>query len=151
MRSSLFLFLFLLSAQTLAANSLTFSCERAEKAYIEKYDLKLIPASKSLKAKVYIDDRDLDRADGYGRQWIKSVVITEGTVLISMEAQFHPESFEGVQYGKGSVVTVININRLTGQLRKVETISGGILSATLGDGTKSYEEKCKPLEPLKPW
>jgi hypothetical protein len=150
MKFPLFLFLYLLTAQTLAANFLSFSCERAEKTYAEKYDLKIIPATKSLKAKVYLDDRDLDHSDGYGRQWIKNVVITEATVLISMETAFPSESFDGIVYGMGSVVTVININRLTGQLRKVETVSGGILSATLGDGTKSYEEKCSSLGPLKP-
>lgn len=150
MKSSLFIFLYLLATQALADNALSFSCERAEKTYTEKYDLRIIPASKSLKAKVYVDERDLDRSDGYGRQWIKNVVITDAAVLISMEAQFPPESFDGIAYGAGSVVTVININRLTGRLRKVETVSDGILSATLGDGTKSYEEKCTSLEPLKP-
>jgi hypothetical protein len=52
------------------------------------------------------------------------------------------ESFDGVQYGAGTVKTVISINRSTGQLRKAETIQGGILSATLGEGTKTYQEQC---------
>lgn len=99
-------------------------------------------ASKNQKAKVFIDDRDLDRASELGRQTIKSVLITESTVLISMEAQFSPENFDGIQYRAGSVVTMIAINRPTGQLGKVETVKGGILSATLGEGTKTYREQC---------
>ena len=99
-------------------------------------------ASKSQKAKVFVDDRDLDRASELGRQIIKNVLITESTVLISMEAQFPPENFDGIQYGAGSVITVITINRSTGQLRKAETIKGGILSATLGEGTQTYQEQC---------
>jgi len=126
----------------LAADPLVFTCERLEKNYTETYQLKVMAASKSQKAKVFIDDRDLDRASELGRQTIKNVLITESTVLISMEAQFPPEIFDGVQYGAGSVNTVITINRPTGQLRKSETIKGGILSATLGEGTKSYQEQC---------
>jgi hypothetical protein len=89
-----------------------------------------------------VDDRDLDQSDELGRQAVKNALITESTVLISMEAHFPPESFDGVQYGAGSVMTAITINRSTGQLRKSETIQGGILSATLGDGTRTYQEQC---------
>ena len=99
-------------------------------------------ASKSQKAKVFIDDRDLDRASELGQQTIRGVLVSEFTILISMEAQFPPENFDGVQYGAGSVITMIAINRSTGQMRKVETVKGGILSATLGEGTKSYQEQC---------
>jgi hypothetical protein len=63
-----------------------------------------------------------------------------------MEAHFPPESFDGVQYGAGSVMTVITISRSTGQLRKAETIKGGILSATLGEGTKTYQEQCTTVK-----
>jgi hypothetical protein len=126
----------------LAAEPLVFTCERSEKNYTETYELKIIPASKNQKAKVYVDERDLDQADELGRQTIKNVLITESTVLISMEAHFPPESFDGVQYGAGSVITAIAINRATGQLRKAETIKGGILSATLGEGTRTYQEQC---------
>ena len=129
-------------APSLAAEPLVFTCERSEKNYTEIYDLKVIPASKNQKAKVFVDDRDLDRSNELGRQTIKTVLITESTVLISMEANFPPEIFDGVQYGAGSVITVITMNRLTGQLRKAETIKGGILSATLGEGTKTYQEQC---------
>jgi hypothetical protein len=136
------LFLLLYAAPSLAADSLLFTCERSEKNYTETYELKVTPASKKEKAKVFIDDRDLDHADELGRQTIKSVLITESTVLISMEAHFPPESFDGVQYGAGSVITAITINRATGQLRKAETVKGGILSATLGEGSKTYQEQC---------
>ena len=130
------------AAPSIAADSLVFICERSEKNYTETYQLKVMVASKNQKAKVFIDDRDLDRASELGRQTIRSVLISEFTVLISMEAQFPPENYDGVQYGAGSVITLIAINRPTGQMRKSETVKGGILSATLGEGTKTYQERC---------
>ena len=135
------------AAPSLAADSLFFTCERAEKNYTETYELKVIPASKNQKAKVFVDGRDLDQSDELGRQTVKNTLITESTVLISMEANFPPENFDGVQYGAGSVMTAITINRATGQLRKAETIKGGILSATLGEGTKTYQEQCATSKP----
>ncbi|MBU3587940.1 hypothetical protein ICN30_08855 [Polynucleobacter sp. 31A-FELB] len=135
------------AAPSLAADSLFFTCERSEKNYTETYELKVIPASKNQKAKVFVDGRDLDQSDELGRQTVKNVLITESTVLISMEANFPPESFDGVRYGSGSVMTAITINRATGQLRKAETIKGGILSATLGEGTKTYQEQCATSKP----
>lgn len=137
-----FLSLLLCATPSLAADPLVFTCERSEKNYTETYQLKVMAALKGQKAKVFVDDRDLDRASELGRQIIKNVLITESTVLISMEAQFPPENFDGIQYGAGSVITVITINRSTGQLRKAETIKGGILSATLGEGTQTYQEQC---------
>ncbi|QWE01485.1 hypothetical protein FD967_03610 [Polynucleobacter sp. JS-Mosq-20-D10] len=132
----------LCAAPVLAADFLVFTCERSENNYTETYQLKVMAASKNQKAKVFVDDRDLDRASELGQQAIKNVVIAESTVLISMEAQFPPENFDGIQYGAGSVITVIIINRSTGQMRKAETVKGGILSATLGEGTKTYQEQC---------
>jgi hypothetical protein len=136
------LFLLLYTAPSLAAEPLVFICDRLEKNYTETYELKVSVASKNQKAKVFVDDRDLDRSNELGRQTIKNVLITESTVLISMEAHFPLESFDGIQYGPGLVSTAITINRSTGQLRKAETIQGGILSATLGEGTKTYQEQC---------
>lgn len=130
----------------MATEPLVFTCERAEKNYTETYVFKVIPASKNQKAKVFVDDRDLDQSDELGRQTIKSVLITESTVLVSIEAHFPPENFDGVQYGAGSVITAININRSNGQLRKAETVKGGILSATLGEGTKTYQEQCSAVK-----
>jgi hypothetical protein len=141
------LFLLLYVAPSLAVEPLVFTCTRLEKNYTETYELKAVPGSKTQKAKVFVDDRDLDQSDELGRQIIKNVLVTESTVLISMEAHFPPEKFDGIQYGPGSVVTAITINRLTGQLRKSETIKGGILSATLGEGTKTYQEQCTTTKP----
>ena len=141
----LFLFPLLCSAPALAAEPLVFNCERMEKNYTEAYEFRISPASKTQKAKVFIDGRDLDRSDELGRQFIKNVLITGSTVLILMEAHFVPEYFDGVRYGAGSVVTVITMNRSSGQLRKSETIQGGILSATVGEGTKLYQEQCTAL------
>ena len=126
---------------------MAFTCERSEKNYTETYELKVVPTSKTQKAKVFVDDRDLDHSDELGRQAVKSVLTTESTILISMEANFPPESFDGIQYGPGLVSTAITINRSTGQLRKAETINGGILSATLGEGTKNYQEQCVAIKP----
>ena len=142
-----FYFLFLLplllgATPSLAADPLVFTCERSENNYTETYQLKVMAASKSQKAKVFIDDRDLDRVSELGQQTVKSILIDEYTVLISMESQFPPESFDGVQYGAGSVITLTAINRPTGQLRKMQTVKGGILSVTLGEGTKIYQEQC---------
>ncbi len=136
------LFLLLFATPSLAVEPLVFICERSEKNYTETYELKIIPASKNQKAKVFVDNRDLDQSNELGKQTVKSVLITEPTVLVSVEAHFPPESFDGVQYGAGSVITAIAINRSTGQLRKAETVKGGILSATLGEGTKTYQEQC---------
>lgn len=136
------LFLLLYAAPSLAVEPLVFICERSEKNYTETYELKVVPASKNQKAKVFVDNRDLDQSNELGKQTVKNVLITETTVLVSIEAHFPPESFDGVQYGAGSVTTAIVINRSTGQLRKAETIKGGILSATLGEGTKTYQEQC---------
>ena len=134
------LLLFIIPA--LAAEPFIFNCERVENNYTEVYELKISPASKNQKAKVLVDGRDLDRSDEMGRQSIKNIVINDSTILVSLEAYFLPESFDGVQYGAGSVTTVIAINRSSGQLRKAETIKGGILSATLGEGSKIYQEQC---------
>ena len=136
------LFLLLCAVSALAAEPLVFTCERIEKNYTEVYELKISTSSNNQKAKVFVDGRDLERSDELGRQSIKNVLITEATLLISMETHFPPENFDGIQYGAGSVMTVITINRSSGQLNKVETIKGGILSLTLGEGTKTYQEKC---------
>jgi len=142
------LFLIFYAAPSLAVESLLFACERAEKNYTETYKLKITPATKNQKATVFVDDRDLERASELGRQTIKNVLVTESTVLVSIEAYFPPEIFDGIQYGAGSVNTAITINRQTGQLIKAETIRGGILSATLGEGTKNYQEQCATV--IKP-
>ena len=108
--------------------------------------MRIAPASASKKAKVYLDDRDLDQSDSGGHQEVKSVVITDSSVVILIEAHFDPEMIGNIAYPAGSVFTQMTINRSTGILKKVETIKGGILGANLGEGTKSYEEKCVPAK-----
>ena len=109
--------------------------------------MKVMSASPPQKAKVWMDDRDLDQSDTHTRQLVKSVVITESTVLVSTEAYFAPEELGGVQYQAGTVMTMTMIDLKTGKLKKVETIQGGILSEKLGNGTRFYEEQCALLKP----
>lgn len=141
------LFLLLFATPSLAVEPLVFICERSEKNYTETYEFKVVPASKNQKAKVFVDNRDLDQSNELGKQAVKNVLITEPTVLVSIEAHFPPEIFDGVQYGAGLVTSAIVINRSTGQLRKAKTIKGGILSATLGEGTRTYQEQCVATKP----
>jgi len=133
----------LCSAASLAADPLQFDCRRTERDYTEDYVLVIVPASKTqAKPRIYLDGRDLDQSDAGGHQSVKNVVITNTSILISIEAHFDPEVTNGVSYPAGMVSTQIVLNRATGQLKKIETISGGILGATVGEGTKSYEEQC---------
>jgi len=83
-----FLSLLLSATPSWAEDSLVFTCQRSENNYIETYQLNVMAASKNQKAKVFVDGRDLDRASELGRQTIRSVLISEFTVLISIEAQF---------------------------------------------------------------
>ena len=127
-------------------NVVSFTCERAEKNYIERYEMRIVSASPSQKAKVFMDDRDLDQIDSHTRQVVNSVVITEPSIFFASEAFFRPEEFDGIRYEAGTVMTMTTINRQTGKLKKIETIQGGILSKKLGDGTRVYEEQCEPLK-----
>jgi hypothetical protein len=48
-------------------------------------------------------------------------------------------------------MTNITLDPVTGKLKKVEKIQGGILGATLGNGTQVTEETCFPAKiPFKP-
>jgi hypothetical protein len=132
-----------LSPSAFARAQLVFDCVRSEKDYIERYELKVLSATKDTKAKVMLDDRDLDRVSEDGRQSVKGVVISEANVLIAIEAHFEPETLYGVAYPAGKVATQITINRSNGKLIKVETINGGILGAHLGNGTRITEEACQ--------
>lgn len=104
--------------------------------------MKVVPASGSQKAKVYLDHRDLDQSDSNGTQIIKSVVLSPAIILITVDAYFDPEVVHGVPYPAGKVLTQISLNRNSGQLKKVETIQGGILGVNLGEGTRVWEEQC---------
>ena len=116
---------------------------RSEKDYVERYELKVLSATKDTKAKVMLDGRDLDRVSEDGRQSVKGVVISETSVLIAIDAHFDPEVLYGVAYPAGKVATQITINRSNGKLIKVETIDGGILGAHLGNGSRITEEACQ--------
>jgi hypothetical protein len=133
--------------QTLLANEvLVFECKRVEKDFTEEYEMKLVPANKSGKAKIFLDGRDLDRSDSSGTQVVKSIRFASPNIVILIDAQFEPESFGGVSYPAGTVSTLINLNQATGKLKKVETIQGGILGSHLGNGTRASEETCLPTK-----
>ena len=123
---------------------LEFACKRSEKGYTEEYDMKITLAAGTQKAKVYLDDRDLDQSDAYGKQVVKSVTLARPNILIAIEASFEPENLMGVMYPAGTVSTQITLDPVTGKLKKVEKIQGGILGETMGNGTYVSEESCLP-------
>jgi hypothetical protein len=94
------------------------------------------------KAKLFLDGRDLDRSDTYGKQVVKSVTLARPNILILIEANFEPENLMGVSYPAGTVTTNISLDPITGKLKKVEKIQGGILGETMGNGTFISEETC---------
>jgi len=113
--------------------------------------MKLVLASKTQKAKVFLDERDLDQSDAYGVQTVKSVTLARPNIFIVIEASFEPENLMGVSYPAGTVSTHITLDPVTGKLKKVEKIQGGILGASLGNGTYVTEESCLPSKvPFKP-
>ena len=113
--------------------------------------MKIALASKTQKAKVFLDDRDLDQSDNYGTQVVKSVTLARPNIFIVIEASFEPENLMGVSYSAGTVATHITLDPVTGKLKKVEKIQGGILGASLGNGTYVTEETCLPAKiPFKP-
>ena len=113
--------------------------------------MKIVLASKTQKAKVFLDDRDLDQSDALGVQEVKSVTLARPNIFIVIEAKFEPEELMGVTYPAGTVLTNITLDPVTGKLKKVEKIQGGILGATLGNGTQVSEETCFPAKiPFKP-
>ncbi len=121
---------------------LEFNCKRVEKNFTEEYEMKMMLASGSQKAKIYLDGRDLDQSDAFGTQVVKSITLARPNILISIEAKFAPEELMGVSYPAGSVLTNITLDPVTGKLKKVEKIQGGILGATIGNGTHTSEETC---------
>ena len=134
------------------AQSITFSCTRVERNYSETYELLIKPASGSLstqKGKVYVDGRDLDRVGTDGNQIIKNVLITKERVSYLSDTRFEAEVLDSISYPPGSVTSIVTIDRASGRLRKVDTVVGGILASSLGEGTKSYDEQCTPLKDVK--
>ena len=123
---------------------LEFNCKRSEKGYTEEYEMKLILASGTQKAKLFLDGRDLDQSDMYGTQVVKSITLARPNILILIEANFQPEEIMGIYYPAGNVITNITLDPVTGRFKKVEKIQGGILGATIGNGIYSSEESCLP-------
>jgi hypothetical protein len=136
--------IFIFSFSVFAVDVMEFNCKRSEKGYTEEYQMKLTLASGAQKAKVFLDDRDLDQSDAFGSQVVKSITLARPNILISIEAKFQPEEVMGVAYPAGSVVTNITLDPVTGKFTKVEKIQGGILGATIGNGTHTSEEICLP-------
>ena len=113
--------------------------------------MQLTLASKTQKAKMFLDGRDLDQSDAYGKQEVKSVTLARPNIFILIEASFASEDIMGVAYPAGSVSTQITLDPVTGKLKKIEKIQGGILGASLGNGTHVSEESCFPAKiPFKP-
>jgi hypothetical protein len=143
-RISFIFYLALCSFSAFAVDTMEFNCKRTEKGYTEEYQMKITLASGAQKAKVFLDDRDLDQSDAFGSQVVKSVTLARPNILILIEAKFQPEEVMGVAYPAGSVVTNISLDPVTGKFKKVEKIQGGILGATIGNGTHTSEETCFP-------
>ena len=118
------------------------NCKRAEKDYTEEYEMKIVLASGTQKAKLFLDGRDLDQSDTYGKQVVKIVTLARPNILILIEASFEPEILMGVSYSAGAVSTNITLDPVTGKMKKVEKIQGGILGETMGNGTYNSEETC---------
>lgn len=138
----MFLLQLLITSEVLA-NTLILICTRTERDFSETYELKMQSASSANPSpKVYLDGRDLDVIGSEGRQHVQNVTITKQKASYLLSTQFDAEVLEGISYPAGSVTSIVTIDRETGKLRKLDTIQGGILGASLGDGTKSYEEQC---------
>ena len=121
---------------------LEFNCKRSEKGYTEEYEMKMMLASGTQKAKLFLDGRDLDQSDAFGTQVVKSITLARPNILIAIEAKFEPEEVMGVSYPAGNVITNITLDPVSGKFKKVEKIQGGILGATIGNGTHISEETC---------
>lgn len=142
----------LLYAAPVFAESITLSCTRVERDFTETYELQVKSATGNLptqKGKVFLDGRDLDRAGADGQQTIKNVLIAKDRISYLSDTRFAAEVLDGISYPPGSVTSIVIIDRVSGKLRKVDTVAGGILAANLGEGTKSYEEQCTPLKDSK--
>ncbi|WP_251373506.1 hypothetical protein [Polynucleobacter sp. MWH-UH2A] len=134
--------LYAISLSAWSIDVMEFRCTRKEKDYTEEYDMKITLASGNQKAKVYLDDRDLDQSDEFGKQIVKSVTMARPNIVILIEASFAPEKVMDVAYPAGTVSTQMTLDPITGKLKKVEKIQGGILGATIGNGTQVTEESC---------
>ena len=132
------------SALAWGVDVMEFNCKRAERGYTEEYEMKIMLASSTQKAKIFLDGRDLDQSDMLGTQVVKSITLARPNILILIEAQFEPEELMGVSYSAGYVTTNITLDPVTGKFKKIEKIQGGILGETMGNGTYTSEESCLP-------
>jgi hypothetical protein len=151
MRSRLILMLLGWFVTCASAETLVFTCTRVERDFKEIYELKVslsTPNAGAQKGKVYLDGRDLDRRGDGGTQTIKNVVISKDRISYLSDTHFEAEVFDGISYPPSSVLAVVILDRRSGRLRKIETVSGGILALSLGEGTKSYDEECVPVNPF---
>ena len=151
MRSRLILLLLGWFVTCASAETLVFTCTRVERDFKEIYELKVsLPVSSAgaQKGKVYLDGRDLDRRGDGGTQTIKNVVISKDRISYLSDTHFEAEVFDGISYPPSSVLAVVILDRPSGRLRRIETVSGGILALSLGEGTKSYDEECVPVNPF---
>ncbi len=127
------------------AEEIIFKCTRTEHNYTEDYELKVVSADarRGIRGKIFVDGRDLSQTSNDDvRQEIKSVSISNDKVIFLIDTYFSPEQFEGNSYGAGSVIALTTISRSSGLLKRVETIHGGFLGSSMGEGTKIYTEKC---------
>jgi hypothetical protein len=122
--------------------SISFDCKRTENNYVEEYEMQITLASKTQKAKMFLDGRDLDQSDSYGKQEVKSITLARPNIFIVIDASFAPEEIMGTAYPAGTVSTQITLDPVTGKLKKVEKIQGGILGESMGNGTRVSEETC---------
>ena len=65
-----------------------------------------------------------------------------GPVRLTPEELAVKEEIMNVAYPAGKVSTLITLDPISGKLKKVEKIQGGILGASLGNGTHVSEEVC---------
>jgi hypothetical protein len=126
------------------AEEIIFKCTRTEHNYTEDYELKVVSADvrKGIKAKIFVDGRDLSQTSNDVRQEIKGVSISNDKVIFLIDTYFSPEQFEGNSYDAGYAIALTTISRSSGLLKRVETIQGGFLGSSMGEGTKIYTEKC---------
>jgi hypothetical protein len=60
-------------------------------------------------------------------------VLTSAIIFIVIDALFDPEILQGTSYPAGKVFEQLSLNRGNEQLKKIETIQGGILGANIGE------------------
>ena len=105
--------------------SIFFDCKRSENNYVEEYEMKITLASKTQKAKVFLDNRDLDQSDAFGTQAVKSVTLARPNIFIVIEASFVPEEIMGTSYSAGTALTHITLDPVTGKLAS-DRIKGNV-------------------------